>query len=115
MGNQTRLNINDQDVPLFLRKRNAIYKLLDGRGIEIGPFEHPVKLPDKCTVEYCDVISTEEAKDLFPEVDHQNLVQIDHIIDLDKNGLSKFENEKFDFVIINHVIEHLFQSGTCCT
>ena len=102
------LNINDQDVPLFLRKRTDIYKLLDGRGIEIGPFEHPATLPDQCTVEYCDVISTEEAKDLFPEVDHQNLVEIDHIIDLDQNGLSKFENEKFDFVIINHVIEHLF-------
>lgn len=101
-------NINDQDVPLFLRKRTEIYKLLNGRGIEIGPFEHPAKLPDKCSVEYCDVISTKEAKDLFPEVDHQNLVEIDHIIDLDQNGLSKFENEKFDFVIINHVIEHLF-------
>ena len=95
-------------MPLFLQKRAEIYKLLHGKGIEIGPFEHPAKLPENCSVEYCDVISTEEAKDLFPEVDHQNLVEIDHIIDLDKNGLSKFEKEKFDFVIINHVIEHLF-------
>ncbi|MDC0368882.1 class I SAM-dependent methyltransferase [Opitutales bacterium] len=106
----TKSNTNNSKnyLPLFLQKRAEIYKLLHGKGIEIGPFEHPAKLPDQCSVEYCDVISTEEAKDLFPEVDHQNLVEIDHIIDLDQNGLSKFENEKFDFVIINHVIEHLF-------
>jgi ubiquinone/menaquinone biosynthesis C-methylase UbiE len=101
-------NNSENNLPLFLQKRAEIYKLLHGQGIEIGPFEHPAKLPKNCSVEYCDVISTEEAKDLFPEVDHQNLVEIDHIIDLDKNGLSKFEKEKFDFVIINHVIEHLF-------
>jgi len=53
------------------------------------------------------VCSKEEAITLFPELNGQHLVKVDHICDLDQNGLSIFPDAHFDFVICNHVIEHV--------
>jgi predicted SAM-dependent methyltransferase len=43
---------------------------------------------------------------------------VDHIIDLDKSGLEMFANESKDFIIINHVLEHLLYPdlaiAECC-
>ena len=94
--------------PLFIKKRNNFYRKLIGSGLEIGAFEHPAKLPENCSVKYCDVITREEAKLLFPEVNHEDLVNIDYIIDLDCGGLERFKDNSQDFIIINHVIEHIF-------
>lgn len=94
--------------PLFISKRNQFYHKISGKGLEIGAFEHPACLPENCEVVYCDVISNEEAKAFFPEVNHTSLVSVDQIIDLDHEGLKIFEDRSQDFVIINHVIEHLF-------
>jgi SAM-dependent methyltransferase len=94
--------------PLFISKRNQSYQKISGKGLEIGAFEHPAKLPSACEVFYCDVISKQEALSLFPEIDKNSLVEVDEIIDLDINGLDSFESYSQDFVIINHVLEHLF-------
>ena len=89
--------------PLFISKRNQFYHKISGKGLEIGAFEHPACLPENCEVVYCDVISNEEAKAFFPEVNHTSLVSVDQIIDLDHEGLKIFEDRSQDFVIINHV------------
>ncbi len=91
----------------FIVQRQPGYSLLSGYGIEIGAFEHPAELPKSCRVEYCDAITPEQAQILFPEIDSSKLVKVDHIVDLNKEGLSKFAPETFDFVVFNHVIEHL--------
>ena len=95
-------------VPDFISKRNSLYQSLQGNGLEIGAFEHPAVLPEVCKVTYCDVISKTEALKLFPEVNKEELDEVDVILDIDKSGLSVFEDNSQDFVIINHVLEHLF-------
>jgi SAM-dependent methyltransferase len=89
--------------------RNDGYKLLNGHGLEIGAFHQPAPLPAHCTIEYCDVCSPEEIIKHFPElnISAKALVKVDYICDLDKQGLSIFSPEQFDFVILNHVIEHV--------
>ena len=92
----------------FLRLREKLYTQLSGLGIEIGALEHPANLPESCQVKYCDVINTNKARELFPELNHLSLVEVDVLVDLDKSGLKEFEDESQDFIIINHVLEHLY-------
>ena len=73
-------------VPDFISKRNSLYQSLQGNGLEIGAFEHPAVLPEVCKVTYCDVISKTEALKLFPEVNKEELDEVDVILDIDKSG-----------------------------
>jgi SAM-dependent methyltransferase len=91
----------------FLDKRSEGYSLLSGKGLEIGAFEHPAELPESCDVSYCDRYTMVEAQKLFPEVDCSKLVQPDYFIDVDQDGLQRFPDGVFDFLIFNHVIEHV--------
>lgn len=84
------------------------YAELRGRGIEIGAFEHPAALPAGCSVEYVDAITPEQAQAFFPEISTANFKPVDHLIDLNTQGLSSFADGQLDFVIINHVLEHLY-------
>ncbi|MDM8564353.1 class I SAM-dependent methyltransferase [Candidatus Halobeggiatoa sp. HSG11] len=90
-----------------LNHRQNGYSFLNGNGLEIGACHQPATIPDNCTIEYCDANSKEETVKLFPELDINTLVEVEHICDLDKDGLSIFPTEYFDFVILNHVIEHV--------
>ncbi|MCK5525244.1 MAG: methyltransferase domain-containing protein [Thiomargarita sp.] len=87
--------------------RRAGYDLLTGHGLEIGACHQPAIIPAHCTIEYCDAQSKEEIIQHFPELNIDALVEVNYICDLDKVGLSLFEAERFDFVIFNHVIEHV--------
>jgi 2-polyprenyl-3-methyl-5-hydroxy-6-metoxy-1,4-benzoquinol methylase len=80
---------------------------LKGKGLEIGALHEPAQLPISCSVEYCDVISKEKAIELFPEINKEAIPEVKYICDLNKDGLSMFADEQFDFVILSHVIEHL--------
>ena len=91
----------------FLECRKNLYRRLTGKGIEIGALEHPAELGKRCFVEYCDAITTEQAKKIFPEINHIALRKVDYLLDLDKSGLEVFPDQSKDFVIINHVLEHL--------
>lgn len=64
-------------------------------------------VPEDCLVEYCDALPREEVIRRFPELEGQDLVEVDHLCDLDTQGLSPFTDGAFDFVILNHVIEHV--------
>ena len=90
-----------------LRHRRGGYRKLAGRGIEIGALHSPAKLGKHCSTEYCDVLSASEAAQLFPELHRARFVDVKHIVDLDQNALSSFAANQFDFVIMNHVIEHI--------
>lgn len=86
--------------------RNEGYKLLRGQGLEIGALHQPALLPECCTVRYCDIVAAEEIIKHFPELKIEDLVHVDYIANLDTEGLSQFDEGSFDFVILNHVIEH---------
>lgn len=90
-----------------LAHRSPGYELLSGHGIEIGALHQPAIIPEHCHIEYCDAASREETIKFFPELNVNDLVPVNHISDLDTNGLALFEDNRFDFVILNHVIEHV--------
>jgi len=91
----------------FLDLRAGGYELLAGAGLEIGAFEHPARLPESCAVEYVDRFTMAQAQVLFPEVDCGQLQEPDYLVDLDTEGLQAFPSASQDFVILNHVIEHV--------
>jgi len=94
-------------LPPHVAHRAAGFDLLQGHGLEIGAFNQPAVLSAQCTVEYADVHAPEAALDAFPEIQLDQLVTVDHVIDLDTEGLSLFDSASFDFVICNHVLEHI--------
>lgn len=93
--------------PLHKQLRAPGWALLHGHGLEIGALHEPAPLPSACQVEYVDAISRTQAATLFPEVDVALMVEPQHIRDLDREGLSGFEANSYDFVVLSHVIEHL--------
>lgn len=94
--------------PLFIQQRNKAYSVFKGNGLEVGAFEHLARLPEDCKTMYCDVISEKSAKELFPEIDVKTLKKVDFLVDIDQDGLKPFKSNSQDYLIINHVIEHLF-------
>jgi len=90
----------------MIHRKNA-YDRLSGKGIEIGAFAEPAELPAHCEVKYFDVVDRAAAAALFPEVDANLLVDVNIVGNLDKRDLRKLGDGVQDFVISNHVIEHL--------
>ena len=90
-----------------LKHRLDGYELLKGNGLEIGALNQPAAIPPRCKIDYCDALPKEEAIKLFPELNVNDLVDVKYVCDLDKKGLSTFDENTFDFVILNHVIEHV--------
>lgn len=81
--------------------------LLQGHGLEIGALHEPTELPAGCTVSYFDVVDAATAARNFPEIDAARLVAVEFIGDLDHDGLQQFGENRFDFVILSHVLEHV--------
>jgi SAM-dependent methyltransferase len=90
-----------------LDHRLAAFEGLSGNGLEIGALHEPVRLSSRCRVEYFDAVTEGEAGLLFPEIPSGAFVHVHHVGDLDRGGLAAFPDSGFDFVIINHVLEHL--------
>lgn len=86
------------------RKRSAALSLLSGSGIEIGALHRPCKVPD-LDVKYVDRMTKAEVLEQYPELKDEEVVEED-IID-DAETLSTIPDASQDFVIANHVIEHM--------
>lgn len=84
--------------------REEMLRLLSGVGVEIGALQNPAIVPH-LKVRYIDRLSREEAFTHYPELIGQNLVTVD-IID-DAEDLRSIHAGTQDFVIANHVIEHM--------
>jgi len=95
------------NLPIPLPHRTAGYALLRGEGLEIGAFDCPATLPAGCRVRYFDVLSRAEAGRRFPELDAARLVEPEVLGDLDHDGLAAMPGRSLDFVICNHVLEHV--------
>ncbi len=83
------------------------YELLNGEGLEIGALNQAANIPARCSITYCDVCSREEVIQFFPELRIEDLVPVDYICDIDKDGLALFQDNTFDFIILNHIVEHV--------
>lgn len=90
-----------------LAHRNEGYALLKGRGVEIGALHQPAPIPPGCSISYCDVCSSQDAAEKFAELEPGSLVHVDFPCDLDQAQPGQLAAGDLDFVIINHVLEHL--------
>jgi SAM-dependent methyltransferase len=78
------------------------------KGIEIGPFTRPTVLPSEANMFYADYYDTqtlrEQAKKLnIPEDEVPEV----HYITNEKELYLQVQAEEFDFIIANHVLEHV--------
>lgn len=89
----------------LLNMRRAPYvKLLKGSGIEIGALHSPLIAPH-LTVKYVDRMSKAELIRSYPEISPDLIVDTDIVSDAE--DLKGVEGGTQDFVIANHVIEHM--------
>ena len=77
---------------------------INGIGIEIGALHNPLSIPKNAVVSYVDRLSKPDLYEHYPELKKFPLVDVD-VID-DGEYLSGFDNEKLDFIIANHFLEH---------
>ena len=79
---------------------------LQGTGIEIGALNHPMRLPAGCSVRYADAFTSAELRKKYPaELHGYEIVEVDILTDA--HLLSGVADGSLDFVIANHVLEHL--------
>jgi SAM-dependent methyltransferase len=84
------------------------FRYLRGDGIEIGAFNAPLRVPAAARVRYVDHASADELRELYADELYMHgrpLVEAD-VID-EGERLSKFADESLDFVIANHMLEHV--------
>jgi predicted SAM-dependent methyltransferase len=100
-------NVINTIVPnkFITRKLLSFRYIRSGKGIEIGPSFLPLPLKKSCSVTYIDIITPNEYKKIKPELIDKHLIKIDIIDDCEK--LTKIADNSLDFIIANHVIEHL--------
>jgi SAM-dependent methyltransferase len=86
-------------------KRQRLANWLEGDGIEIGALHNPLQVPFNARVRYVDHLPIAELRTHYPELDGLPLVDVDVIGTAEK--LSELPNASVDFVIANHLLEHL--------
>ncbi len=86
------------------RRYEISKKHLKGRGLEVGAFHSPTPLLSGIESDYVDQVKIDAIKKRFPKFKDYYCV-FPSIID---NGekLSKIEENKYDFLIANHMLEH---------
>lgn len=100
--NRILVKLNGLLIPEF--RRHAIIKHFSGSGIELGALHRPVDAPH-LNVKYVDRFSTEDLRKQYPELNDKKLVHVD-IVD-DAESLECIQDQSQDFVIANHLIEHM--------
>ena len=85
--------------------RRRLASHLRGRGIEIGALHLPLEVPPGAEVTYVDRMSVGDLRRQYVELEGEELTRVDVIGSAE--DLSAFAGESQDFVIANHLIEHL--------
>jgi SAM-dependent methyltransferase len=86
-------------------KRTRAARWLRGSGLEIGALHNPLLVPDGVEVRYVDRTTEAELRHQYPELENEALVPTSIIGDAE--DLSPVADGSVDFVIANHLIEHL--------
>lgn len=90
--------------------------LKDAQILEIGPLNRPLlQKSEYANLVYCDIRSTEEIKELYGgnkylkttgiQVDTSTIVDVDYV--LVGGYMATFKEEKFDYIVASHVLEHV--------
>jgi SAM-dependent methyltransferase len=90
---------------LETEKRRRMARWLSGSGIEIGALHHPLSVPDGVQVRYVDRMPESELRRHYKELEGQSFAPISIIGNA--QDLSNIEDGTVDFVIANHLVEHL--------
>lgn len=90
---------------LYTVRREVADRYISGQGIEIGALVHPLHVPEAARVRYVDRMDALALREQYPEMAEARMVDVDCI----DNGetLATFTDGSEDFVISNHVIEHM--------
>jgi len=86
-------------------KRRRLSAWIRGDGIEIGALHLPLGTHPRARVRYVDRLTVEEQRREYPELAGAPLAPVDVIGSAD--DLSAFDDCSLDFVIANHLLEHL--------
>lgn len=81
----------------------------DGRGLEFGALDKPIVSKELFNVKYIDHLPKNELKKKYRNngfVNLNNLVEVDFVTN-NKPLTSVIKNQRFDFIIASHVIEHI--------
>ncbi|MBN2816384.1 MAG: methyltransferase domain-containing protein [Campylobacterales bacterium] len=97
-------NLQKDTNPIVISRYNFSQPYLQGKGLEIGAFHLPTPVDENLQVDYVDQVTMAEIKERFPEFTNTYCVY-PTIID-DGEVLSKIPDEKYEFVIANHMLEH---------
>lgn len=85
--------------------RSELGNLLKGRGLEIGALNNPLRVStEHCSVSYVDRFSNEQLRAVYPELNQASLVPVSILGRADHLPVPDCSQ---DFVIANHLIEHL--------
>jgi SAM-dependent methyltransferase len=86
-------------------KRRRLSAWLRGDGIEIGALHVPLGIHRTARVRYVDRLTADEQRRQYPELAGVDLAPVDVIGSAE--DLSAFDDSSLDFVIANHLLEHL--------
>jgi SAM-dependent methyltransferase len=75
-------------------------RFLEGRGLEIGALNRPTPVPRASAVVHSDYLSPDSIDRLYPGGTHPDILS-------DSHAFPSVANATFDFLIANHVLEHL--------
>jgi predicted SAM-dependent methyltransferase len=81
----------------------------DKKGLEIGPLHAPMYQKTQTNISFADYMGKDQLLTHYKghPVDFDNIPEIDYIFDESKTITDAVKNQKFDYVIANHVFEHL--------
>ena len=83
-----------------------------GHGLEVGALHRPMPLPSRVRVSYADAFTADELIRMWsPEVDGRNVTPVDIVTDA--TTLQEIDDERFDFAIASHLVEHLEDPVRC--
>jgi SAM-dependent methyltransferase len=96
---------------VFVLREDLARRYLSGDGIEIGALAFPLRVPRGVNVRYVDYLPRDELVEVnrktlrFANVDAGAIGPVD-VVD-DGGRLAKFPDGSLDFVVANHVVEHM--------
>jgi predicted SAM-dependent methyltransferase len=107
-GRDVMLRVGSRDIRVA--REDLARRYLFGEGIEIGPMAMPTRLPPGVTVRYVDRLDRDgllevEGPFMHPEHNPALIPEIDVVDEADR--LANFADDSVDFIIANHVLEHL--------
>ena len=90
--------------------RKEMSEEIFGQVMELGPGQITFPTPNAANVVLVDKLPSDLHKELFPELGKDvHIVEPDHLVDFDSEGLIFAKDKSYDFIVASHLLEHLAQ------